>query len=338
MLRGAAWVLAALAFAIIACVAAWVGGNLVRARLVEVEPEQVIAPPAGRWVEAGDVRMFLQEWGPGDGPLLVMVHGTGAWSGTWFDTPDFLAAQGWHVVAVDLPPFGFTRAVEAAPEALDYRRAAQAHRLLAALHALSNEPVVLLGHSFGAGPALEAAMREPARVRQLVLVDPALGLGPHGEMAPCTPAPGSWPLNSRGARTALVKSSATVPWLSGPLLRSFVHRKEVVTEDKLSEYRKPFRREQFSARLGDWAATFATDDCAGAISVDAAAVSAWARQAQLALIWGAEDTITPPAQGAALGRLTGVTPTFIPDVGHIPHIEDPAHFHAALRAAVGDPR
>jgi pimeloyl-ACP methyl ester carboxylesterase len=49
---------------------------------------------------------------------------------------------------------------------------------------------------------------------------------------------------------------------------------------------------------------------------------------------GAEDTITPPAQGVALGRLTGVAPTFIAGVGHIPHIEDPARFQAALLASL----
>jgi pimeloyl-ACP methyl ester carboxylesterase len=107
-----------------------------------------------------------------------------------------------------------------------------------------------------------------------------------------------------------------------------------VTPDKLAEYRRPFARTDFSARLGDWAATFSTRDCEGALSTDANAVAAWSRANRLALIWGAEDTITPPAQGVALGRLTGVTPTFIPGVGHIPHLEDPERFHAALLAAL----
>ena len=316
----------------------WIAGNQVRARLVEVEPEQAIAPPGGRWIDAGDVRMFVQEWGRAGAPVLVMSHGTGAWSGTWFDTPGFLAALGWHVVAVDLPPFGFTRVGAVPRESLDYRRAAQARRLLAVMRAVSGDAVVLLGHSFGAGPALEAAMREPARVRQLVLVDPALGLGAHGEMAPCAPSPAPWPLSSRASRTALVKATATVPWLSGPLLESFVHRRDAVTPERLAAYRRPFGREQFSAQLGDWAATFASDDCAGAISVDPAAVAAWAKLSRLALVWGAEDTVTPPAQGVALGRLAGVTPTFIDGVGHIPHIEDPARFHAALRALLVAPR
>ncbi len=329
--------LAWLVVALVAIVAAWVGANQVRAGLAESATEQSIAPRKGRWIDAGDVDMFVQEWGPANGPLLVMTHGTGAWSGTWFGTPAFLVAHGWHVAAVDLPPFGFTRIRGEAKAPFDYRRAAQAHRLLLALHALSNDPVVLMGHSFGSGPALEAAMREPARVRKLVLVDPALGMGPHGEMEPCRISAGTWPMDSPAARTAIVKSTATVPMLSGTLLKSFVHRKDVVTPDKLAEYRKPFARRDFSARLGDWAATFGNDDCEGAISVAPAAVAAWSRTSKLALIWGAEDTITPPAQGLALGRLTGTAPTFIAGVGHIPHIEDPARFDDALLAAIGGP-
>jgi len=322
-----------LSAALVAIVVAWVGANQVRASVVEVEPEQVAAPPDGRWVEAGDVLMFVREWGPRDGPVIVLTHGTGAWSGTWFDTPGFLGARGWRVIAVDLPPFGFTR-VRSGATLLDYRRASQARRLLLAVQALTSRPVVMMGHSFGAGPALEAAMLEPDRVRALVLVDPALGLGPRGEMGGCHPGPSGWPMDSRTARTAIVRSTATVPALTGVLLRQFVHRPEAVTPDRLAQYRRPFVRRDFSARLGDWAATFAGADCLGARSTDPVALSAWAHGARLALIWGAEDTITPPAQGVALGRLTGTTPVFIPGVGHIPHIEDPARFQAALAAAI----
>jgi len=268
--------------------------------------------------------------------VILLSHGTGAWSGTWFGTPAVLAARGWRVVAVDLPPFGFTRRVDGAAAPLDYRRAAQGARLLRAMRAISSQPLVLLGHSFGAGPALEAALREPARVRQLVLVDPALGLGPEGEMPGCRPAPLGWPMDSRAARTAIVQSTATVPLFSATLLERFVHRKAVVTPQSLAPYRRPFARRDFSAQLGDWAASFASGDCEGAASVEGPAVAAWARHARLALIWGAEDTITPPAQGRGLGRLTGTVPAFIQGVGHIPHLEDPERFHAALGAAIGD--
>src|SRR5690349_15731868 len=50
------------------------------------------APATGRFLVGADVRMFVQEAGPADGPLVLLVHGTGAWSETWRATLTALAA------------------------------------------------------------------------------------------------------------------------------------------------------------------------------------------------------------------------------------------------------
>jgi pimeloyl-ACP methyl ester carboxylesterase len=55
----------------------------------------------------------------------------------------------------------------------------------------------------------------------------------------------------------------------------------------------------------------------------------------VALIWGGADTVTPIAQGEALAKLTHGSLTRLAGDGHIPHIEDPAHFLPALDAAIG---
>ena len=52
-------------------------------------------------------------------------------------------------------------------------------------------------------------------------------------------------------------------------------------------------------------------------------------------IWGARDTITPLAQGERFVQLVPQARlTILPDVGHIPQIENPAAFQRALRDAV----
>jgi pimeloyl-ACP methyl ester carboxylesterase len=306
----------------------WFVGHQVRRAVVEVDDVEALAPRTGRWVSAGDLQIFVQEWGPPAGPVVVLTHGTGAWSGTWFDTPQRLAAAGWRVVAVDLPPFGFTRVVEG----VDYSRPAQGRRLLALMKEISTQPVTLVGHSFGAGPALEAAMAGPSAVRHLVLVDAALGLGPNGEMPTCTPP--TWAgraLAVRPVRTVLVGSVATVPQFSGHLLRQFVHRQEVVLPEKIVAYQAPFGRRQFSAYLGDWAHAFANGGCEPALSQSSAELARWAgRQPRVSIIWGEQDTVTPLAQGEALRRMTGAELVTMPGVGHIPHLEDPDGFHRAL--------
>ena len=52
-----------------------------------------------------------------------------------------------------------------------------------------------------------------------------------------------------------------------------------------------------------------------------------------ALIWGARDAVTPLAQGERLHRLLqGSTLETIPEVGHIPHIEDEQAFLSLLKS------
>jgi len=90
----------------------------------EIMSPQALAHGRGRWVQAADADMYLQEWGDPKQPTLLLTHGTGAWSGTWFALPDALAAAGWHVVAIDLPPFGLSLTADGTR--VDYSRAAQA--------------------------------------------------------------------------------------------------------------------------------------------------------------------------------------------------------------------
>jgi len=330
----------ALIAALVAVACTWVIYTQLALALRETRSVEQLAAGRGRWVQTPDARIYLQEWGRAEGPTLLLTHGTGAWSGTWFSLPDTLAAAGWHVVAIDLPPFGLS-STAGARNAVDYSRRAQAGRIVAVIDSLG-QPVTLVGHSFGAGPALEAALIGGGRVRQLVLVDPALGLGSRGEPPQCdnsSSVAGSL-LALRPLRTTLVGATATWPGLSATLLRQFVHRKEAVTDQLVPAYQLPFAKEAFSARLGDWAASFSHAACESADSLDPARLKGWsAKGPPVSLIWGAEDTITPKAQGQALQRwVWGSTLTVLPGVGHIPHIEDPAAFATALLAVVSEKR
>ncbi len=331
--------LLALALLVAIVVAVWLGYASLKRSQRERMTIESLAPSTGRWVDVGDSRLFVQEWGPPGGPVLLLTHGTGAWSGTWFELPSTLASAGWRVVAVDLPPFGFS-ASNGRSGALDYSRPAQAERLLRLIESLGGAGgITLVGHSFGAGPALEAAVRNPSRLRQLVLVDPALGLGPAGEAPKCEPLPG-WAaglLGRRDVRATLISGTATYPDFTASLLGSFVHRKEAVTPERVAAYQVPMRRFSYGAELGDWAYAFAAAGCERAASLDPQKLSAWSGGGlPVALLWGAADTITPIAQAHALKRwMPGARLVELPDLGHIPHIEDPAAFSAALLGIVG---
>src|SRR5262249_10143932 len=74
------------------------------------DPRSLVAgaPASGPFVRAAGVDLFIQELGPKDAPVVLFVHGMGAWSELWRDTLVATAAAGSHAVALDLPPFGYS--------------------------------------------------------------------------------------------------------------------------------------------------------------------------------------------------------------------------------------
>jgi len=105
-----------------------------------------LAPRTGHLVPTNSGGVFVQEKGPADGIPVVLFHGTAAWSELWRRTSDALAAAGFHVIALDLPPFGFS------DRQGSYTRQDQAARINDVLGALKVAPAIIVGHSFGAVP------------------------------------------------------------------------------------------------------------------------------------------------------------------------------------------
>lgn len=301
----------------------WIFGNWLRMLAAEDRTPQQAAGPLGRWVQAHDTRLHVVEHGRADAPALVLVAGTGAWTGTWVSNVDAMVQAGWRVVAVDLPPFGFSER----PANHAYGRGDQAQRLLAAIRSLGKGPVVLLGHSYGGGPAAEAAMLDPSLVRQLILVDAAIGLRP--DNAPCeSGGAAAAALSWRPLRTALLATTATQPLHTQFFLRKFVSRQEVVTKERAAIYQVPLKVQGTSAAMGDWAYQFAAV-CENARSQTPGGFAAL--KPPLTLLWGDQDTVTPPQQARDIAAAAPQSRlVMIPGVGHIPQIEDPALFNQHL--------
>ncbi|SUJ10889.1 2-hydroxy-6-oxo-6-phenylhexa-2,4-dienoate hydrolase [Sphingomonas paucimobilis] len=131
-------------------------------------------------------RVAADEHGLSTRRTVLIVPGTAGWSGFWRDVSPHLAARGYHVVAVDLPPFGYSEHDAAAR----YDRRSQAARLSAVLSATARGSAVVVAHSFGGGSATELALGHPDQVARLVLVDGALG-----ELDP--PRPGACPCSGQ---------------------------------------------------------------------------------------------------------------------------------------------
>src|SRR5262245_24029696 len=111
-----------------------------------------LAPRARPPVATRSGGVFVPGEGPSDGMSVVLFHGTAAWSELWRHTSDVLAQAGFHVIALDLPPFGFS------DRPGNYTRQDQATRINDVLEALEAPPAIIVGHSFGAGAATELVM------------------------------------------------------------------------------------------------------------------------------------------------------------------------------------
>jgi pimeloyl-ACP methyl ester carboxylesterase len=315
---------------LVACLLLVVAFSWARMLWVEDHSPREAAPRQGRWLQAHDVELYVQEFGDPAAPPLLLTHGTGAWSGTWDQNVQAMAAAGYRVIAVDLPPFGFSTR----PATRDYSRAAQARRIIGLIDALKLGPVTLLGHSYGGGPAAEAAMLQADRVRHLILVDAAIGLTENPIPAKSGGVAASL-FGIRPLRTTLIATVGTQPLFSEFWLRQFVARKEVVTPSRTAIYRQPFVVDGFSASLGDWAAQFAGES---GKSLSETPEGFRKLSMPLTLVWGQQDTITPLPQAQALQRLVaGSRLLVLPGVGHIPQIENPALFNGRMAEALRQP-
>lgn len=96
---------------------------------------------ASSFVRAGGYHWHVQMMG--EGPLCLLIHGTGAATHSWRDLMPLLA-KNYRVIAVDLPGHGFTKGTGQRPT-LEGMAAA----IGALLDALQQTPDLIIGHSAG---------------------------------------------------------------------------------------------------------------------------------------------------------------------------------------------
>jgi len=107
--------------------------------------------PAGRLVRAAGLRWHVQR--TGRGPVLLLLHGTGASTHSWRALMPRLAAR-FTVVAPDLPGHGASEA----PPTSRHSLPVFAEGVAGLLDALELRPDVVVGHSAGAAIACRMAL------------------------------------------------------------------------------------------------------------------------------------------------------------------------------------
>lgn len=119
---------------------------------------------ASRFVDTADLRWHIQEMGPEGGPLLLLLHGTGAACHSWrYLMPALAGAH--RVVAIDLPCHGFSRP----RRNLDLSLTGMTRLVQALISAMDLTPTALVGHSAGAAIAISLAAASRRRTGPLVV-------------------------------------------------------------------------------------------------------------------------------------------------------------------------
>ncbi|CAM5179989.1 Alpha/beta hydrolase OS=Bosea thiooxidans OX=53254 GN=ARD30_22490 PE=4 SV=1 [Bosea thiooxidans] len=125
------------------------------------------APPVlSRTVEVEGVQLFYREAGPADAPVLLLLHGFPSSSHMFRDLMPRLTDR-YRVIAPDYPGFGHSAAP--ALSAFAYRFDRLADMIEGLADKLGLKRYVLYLHDYGGPVGFRLALRQPERVRGLII-------------------------------------------------------------------------------------------------------------------------------------------------------------------------
>lgn len=120
-----------------------------------------------RFVEAGTCRYHVQVMGAG--PVVLLLHGTGAATHSWRGLAGLLAER-FTVIAPDLPGHGFTTGRPAGGLSM----VGMARSVAALMTALDQQPAIIIGHSAGAAIGIRMALDGLASPSAIIGLNAAL--------------------------------------------------------------------------------------------------------------------------------------------------------------------
>lgn len=261
-------------------------------------------------VLVNDIRIRYLDYG--SGPPLVLLHGMAASWQWWLENIPRLAMR-HRIIAVDLPGFGHSEPLPPPAEMSTHAR-----MVIDLLRQLDVRSATIAGHSMGGLVALEMAIADRQRVRDLVLV-----------------GAGGVPMTERRLTITLVllrmfsvilrprfvrRALGTKPWLRRIVLRSGFRDPSAMSPELAAEIMPLFSGPGF-------------------IDAVAAAGRAVRRTAPesiacpVLLLWGEHDAMAPLRCAQDMqDRLPDSKLVVVPGAGHTPMIEYPDRFNEAVLA------
>jgi pimeloyl-ACP methyl ester carboxylesterase len=251
----------------------------------------------------------------GSGEPLVLVHGVGTDRSVWRHAVPLLARERL-VITLDLPGFG-----DSPPAGPGFPLDEVAEVVAAEGIAPAGAPVDLLGASLGGAVAVAVARRGPDLVRRLVLLSPA-GFAPRpgAIAAPAGLVAAGFMYGRRLVGAPLVGNSLA----RRALLWGAVHDGGRLSPDDA--------RAMVDASAGAKRVRQAVEEV---VALDLRPALA-ELEMPLGLIRGESDRVVPESVIREIAELRPGTPVEpIPEAGHVPQIERPAEFAAAVERLLG---
>jgi 3-oxoadipate enol-lactonase len=271
-----------------------------------------------RSVDLGEVELVVAEAGEGGRPVLLLHGFTGA-KEDFTDWLDRLADLGWHAVAPDHRGHGGSSKPEGRSA---YSLAILAGDTLGLADALGWERFVLLGHSMGGYVAQRVALRDPARLAGLVLMDTG-----HGPVV--------------GVGRAQIERAGTFALESGmDALADLLA--EVESPLATPAHRRLVAEQPAYAAFGDRKLRATSPWLYAAISSELAAcpdlldrlVALTPTPPTLVVVGEQDDPFVPAAMRMA-HAIPGATLGVVPEAGHSPQFENPAGWWKVVSSFLG---
>ncbi len=255
--------------------------------------------------------------------IALLIHG---WSSSSYAMSPLmgLLAQRFSVIAVDLPGYGKSPAL---PERATIP--AYADLLADLLEEISDGPVVLVGHSMGGMISLELALRHPALVERMVLLNPTITgrLSAYINLVIFPVA-----LLERFSLTSALVSivERSVVGMTDLMMRpaSFAERTGIM-EKEYHRLRADARRPGQGKVRAQCFRAMRDNDLSGQIG---------GIETPSLVIWGAEDNTVPLRDaGVVADEWPAADLRIFPKAGHWPHFESPENTNRQIASFLGLP-
>ncbi len=139
--------------------------------VTEFENKEDYKPFAeSKFTTINGVRIHFREWNSGKDSVkgnILLIHGFSGSTFSWRRNIDTLVKEGYHVVAADVPPFGYSTK----QKKINHSTSANAMVLWKLSDSLNSGKWIIAGHSMGASIAGAMAAMHPDKTNKLILVD-----------------------------------------------------------------------------------------------------------------------------------------------------------------------